>query len=46
MFIILATSVNIVNGEIIKSMLYETFNANKESFGENFFTSRLDNETF
>jgi len=25
-------------------MLYETFNANKESFGENFFTSRLDNE--
>src|SRR3989338_7224003 len=25
-------------------MLYETFNANKESFGEDFFTSRLDNE--
>ena len=25
-------------------MLYETFNANKESFGEDFFTSRLDDE--
>ena len=25
-------------------MLYETFNANKESLGENFFTSRVDNE--
>jgi len=26
------------------NMLYETFNANKESLGENFFTSRIDNE--
>ena len=25
-------------------MLYETFNANKESFGEDFFTSRIDDE--
>ena len=25
-------------------MLYETFNANKESFGQDFFTSRLDSE--
>lgn len=25
-------------------MLYETFNANKESFGQDFFTSRLDDE--
>ena len=25
-------------------MLYETFNANKESLGEDFFTSRIDNE--
>ncbi len=25
-------------------MLYETFNANKESFGEDFFTFRLDDE--
>ena len=25
-------------------MLYETFNANKESFGQDFFTSRLDGE--
>jgi type III restriction enzyme len=25
-------------------MLYETFNANKESFGEDFFTSRLDDD--
>lgn len=25
-------------------MLYETFNANKESFGQGFFTSRLDDE--
>jgi type III restriction enzyme len=25
-------------------MFYETFNANKESFGEDFFTSRLDSE--
>ena len=26
-------------------MLYETFNANKESLGEGFFTSRIDGET-
>jgi len=25
-------------------MLYETFNANKESFGQDFFASRLDSE--